>query len=577
MAAGIVDRVHITDMHPVRNVVVQLAPLTVVVGQNDTGKSTLLDAVGQTLQVNAPGDGRPGRWQLTPPAERTIRAMLETDLPEGRLWVTSPQGGAFHTVTVDGVDMTPNELPFDVTKGLVRKIPTVVQIQLDRGRHNAEADLLSFLETIVDESRAAESSSIVGTLNDPHPSPFASVPGHLHEWVNEALKLVAIDAFTLMPSFVSATYERIQITAVDDPTLGLEFAITMFDDHGECPHHELSSGLRSWLNLAIGEATRRLGECEMHLDGHQVVRGERDTSPVLYVVDEPARHLHPLAAMEAAEWLYALTSSDAGEQTSCLVATHSPAFLQLVGRPGVEVIHCKRLDLPDDDVDHSVTVCEQWNVADLSTVHDYATAAGLTVADVFLTGTTPVILEGAHDVAYFRRVWLLHMGVEPEAMGIRFFSAQGVSQISTFIDDVVCRLYSTHATVHVITDNPAYDWPESAMERRNRSAHGQPIHVWNHAGFDIMALVPISRYMQAGVGTKAGTTWESIHEQRGKKVARGIANRSRPQLPGKAAMFSNTPNATRFATVVQHLEFDDIPDDVRDIVVGISRSDTSSM
>lgn len=53
-----------------------------------------------------------------------------------------------------------------------------------------------------------------------------------------------------------------------------------------------------------------------------------DLGARLFVIDEPEAHLHPAAQRQAAHWLATLVREDYG---SCLIASHSPAFLSMGG------------------------------------------------------------------------------------------------------------------------------------------------------------------------------------------------------------------------------------------------------
>jgi hypothetical protein len=139
------------------------------------------------------------------------------------------------------------------------------------------------------------------------------------------------------------------------------------------PFTVAGTGIALWAGYAVAEA---LGE--LRKDDH-------DPRRVLYLIDEPERHLHPTAQVEAAAFLARLAREDA----DIVVATHAAAFIDTpLERAALVRVH-RDGDWVTRAEDISGDLLRALR-ADLETV-------GLTVADLLQLTRGVLLVEGQHD------------------------------------------------------------------------------------------------------------------------------------------------------------------------------------
>jgi hypothetical protein len=111
---------------------------------------------------------------------------------------------------------------------------------------------------------------------------------------------------------------------------------------------------------------------------------------VLYVIDEPERHLHPQLQRRAASWLRDRTRV---QGTQALIATHSPAFLSF-----------------DEDVEHislsrAPARAARFLPADLAAVDELSIEIGLDRGELLTTVEVFLFVEGVADEMVLRQLF----------------------------------------------------------------------------------------------------------------------------------------------------------------------------
>jgi energy-coupling factor transporter ATP-binding protein EcfA2 len=145
--------------------------------------------------------------------------------------------------------------------------------------------------------------------------------------------------------------------------------------------HNLSAAQRRWAAIGIDIATARHG-----LD-----------LPVVLILDEPERSLHPAAVEQLAESLKDSYGHDLANENvlvSPVVATHAPAFLNSAD------IRFHVVRRSDGTIDLRAIEFDS-----LDRPEDLAAELGCTVADLLNMVTRWVIVEGEHDAALVKTVF----------------------------------------------------------------------------------------------------------------------------------------------------------------------------
>ncbi len=106
----------------------------------------------------------------------------------------------------------------------------------------------------------------------------------------------------------------------------------------------------------------------------------------VYLIDEPERHLHPIAQREAASWIANLVEQPGAP--SVVVATHSPAFLDLPSQLA-QYLGVTREEGASRA--HSITTEEMRHL------DGFADRLGVSRADLIQLVRLVIIVEGKHD------------------------------------------------------------------------------------------------------------------------------------------------------------------------------------
>ena len=180
-----VGSIHLRNRHPVHEVDLHFSRFLVLVGKNDSGKSTLLDCIADVLSRESPATDRPGWWMPNTLGTNLIRQHLV--LPPGDIQVTNPQGGATFKVSVGATEV---ECDLLLAGLLGQPAGDVVRLELSSSFSQAQVAVLSFLSEVVSDSRDAGWSS-TGDSGDPtDPRHLLTASGQVGPWVVKALSIL---------------------------------------------------------------------------------------------------------------------------------------------------------------------------------------------------------------------------------------------------------------------------------------------------------------------------------------------------------------------------------------------------
>lgn len=523
------SHIRIEHWPPLEGVTLELARFMVLLGRNDTGKTRALQAMAHILSPEPPGEEAPrcGGWVPTRQVEKLLRTRL--DLPEGDLLVLPEDETQAARVRVGDEEIP---LPQELAKELSRPVGDVVWLQVtdsDFARGAVRQFLHRVLGRLIESGWDPPGDPDAPEEDEHYVEAMAVERGVLtrpRAWVDSALGELARRAFKLLPAFVSIRFEAMDVSMHLELCETWTGEVSLRSREGAAGLEELSSGVRAWVNLAVVEAARELEQADVTVDeaGQVAFATKGSNEPVLYLIDEPERHLHPAAQVEAAMWLMDLV--DSRPEVSVGVATHSPAFLDLpVGKASVQV--CQRAPLTQRKRTATIST---WSLEEVEAVHRLADCSGFRASDVFLGGTVPVLVEGKMDRDYLRTAWRILRKCSPEAEGVRLFVGGGVTQAEVIALDLLERLYPLGTPIVFLTDNLQLDRPGTQDAVDNLRRHCPNLVHLSHARFDTWALVPES--VLAAVDFRGSGTWDQVEARR-----RGILKRepavAHSSLPGK--------------------------------------------
>ena len=253
-------------------------------------------------------------------------------------------------------------------------------------------------------------------------------PPRIHDAAFAALDRICLAATEFIPPFafpfqttalvprISADGLDIELVVIPDATQALKYLElrAMNQDHDYAfsellqstsakmrtiPITELAEGIRLWFNLAIVRATSFESFMEIFSDEYASIVADLDetvgenymTTSQIVLVDEPERHLHPLAQRAAAQSLVDFAASTGA---AVIAATHSPAFLH--ASDGI-FVHVQRH--PDDSVE-----VQQVHRDDLVEHLKSAPFLGFNHGELFNAYNSYLVVEGEHE-AILLELW----------------------------------------------------------------------------------------------------------------------------------------------------------------------------
>lgn len=218
------------------------------------------------------------------------------------------------------------------------------------------------------------------------------------------------EATRIAPRFVSDRYE-----IVVSPLLGSQrenFAgrrveVALRDRTGDRVF-DLSlvgSGTQTWAQYSIQEAMRRVEQ-------GMATPSEGRSTPTIYVLDEPERHLHPTAQEEVARWITDRVRDGAG----AIIATHAAPFLDL-GYESTEY-YCISRDVG------GTTRATRMSEDLLGAIAESAAEMGLSPVHAVQLTRAWLVVEGEHDKHVLRHFY----GRELDRARISILPLRGVNQ-----------------------------------------------------------------------------------------------------------------------------------------------------
>ncbi|MGH9154538.1 MAG: hypothetical protein ACRD1K_01500 [Acidimicrobiales bacterium] len=314
--------------------------------------------------------------------------------------------------------------------------------------------------------------------------------------------VVAVSAYDLLPEFVKERYKAVVIGG------GAGMGIALQDKRAEHKLEVLASGVKTWLLLALAEALRRSRR-----------RQWADRS-VLFLVDEPELHLHPLGQQAAAAWLMKLLDGS-GPGALMAVATHSASVVEMaLRRSDSSVTVCSRKAA-------EFTTIDAWSGPELGEMTKRAEAAGLLASEMYLSAGVLLVVEGTHELNLLPAIWRLLFGRLPGADGVRLAAGAGLDNMAVLLAQMA-SIWDPSKPRFVLAD---CDGRSNYAFTRAATKHG--FTLLTHDRFDIVACVTAAAYRKAGCWNLSSSTWEDFeaelaatHDRKVRKNRRESAKKS---------------------------------------------------
>jgi energy-coupling factor transporter ATP-binding protein EcfA2 len=250
--------------------------------------------------------------------------------------------------------------------------------------------------------------------------------------------------------------EEPEVQVIDKPRFPVHFEL-ISTEGAALRVDQAGSGIATWALFALERALFELqhdtvvrfveGECRIERLGALTAAARRQ----LYVIDEPERHLHPLAQADVARFLTGLARSGA----DVVVATHSPTLLNV---PYADTVYLRvtREDGITRVADISGDVLKQLDRA--------AESLGLLRADLLQLTRAALIVEGKQD----RKVLEALYGKELSAARVRILSLSGADNTLALLDAELLR--SLGLPILVLLDHTRADTVRELAAGRRPSA-----------------------------------------------------------------------------------------------------------
>ncbi|MFO0602437.1 MAG: AAA family ATPase [Polyangiales bacterium] len=301
----------VVDFKGIRELEVPLRPLTVFVGANGVGKTTLLEAVyvvGLIVRPQGEADGEAfdvGRWargQLVRSGAQRFNVALSSG--HGEVALDAPLGEEFTL-----------GLPTDPEKGFVASLGRIMRARFDPAQMSAPAAIAGSTPRLAHDGAG-----------------LPAVLQYLHGLRDGAVEAIEAAAQAVVPRFRRVQFKPTLIREVrteylsvegqlvprviDREVPGVELFVT-FDDGAVVPAAHVSEG--TLLTLAILTLAHQSGG-----------------GPRVVLIDDLDRALHPAAQHRLVEALYKVLAATPGLQI--LATTHSPDLVDACAAEDVRVL-----------------------------------------------------------------------------------------------------------------------------------------------------------------------------------------------------------------------------------------------
>lgn len=209
----------------------------------------------------------------------------------------------------------------------------------------------------------------------------------VHPEVVEACRIIGEEATRLAPPFVRDRYriEVVPVSPIEWRRVGGRISVRLVPHvagHDQGFDLEVAStGAATWAGYAVAETIRRATQRRTESSEDRVAAA----APTIFLIDEPERHLHPLAQEEVAIWLGEIVR----EGASIVIATHAVPFLRF---PITDTHYFRVTRRPDWNSDVKLIAPSV-----LDEVRDSAQALGLPPAAVLQLVRAWLVVEGEDD------------------------------------------------------------------------------------------------------------------------------------------------------------------------------------
>jgi hypothetical protein len=303
--------------------------------------------------------------------------------------------------------------------------------------------------------------------DNPHGDLWLDADGdtvYVKEEIKEICARLSDRVNAITPAFISNKYQVKIVPLRPDlrGTFGGRRVAVRLMPHSGTEDFDLvvaASGIAAWTAYCIFESIR-VAEDETPSRHRHLPDTDHVSPPVtLYVLDEPERHLHPLAQEEAAEWVAARAQRGA----HLLLATHAVPFLRLP-MSDVEYLRVCRED------DWSTTVSLITGDI-LGSVHEAAELMGLPPVALIQLTRAWLVVEGEHD----RLILDAYFGSELRRAGVQLLPLRGAARAkASFLN--LAALAPLHIPFFCLLDNVGADAVRNGVSKEKRQSEEERIY-----------------------------------------------------------------------------------------------------
>jgi predicted ATPase len=278
--AGFLTELHVEGYRCLKDVTCKLTPLHAFIGPNDSGKSTVLNAIAGV--INAPA---------------SLNARVEATFFDGSIVMSRVSNVPIVTTAAGG--------PWEVIGAALQRGPSVLGVQVLSRQKVAQ-----FVRLDADELRRA--GSLIA-----HASPLSLAGrGANIASLYDAVRDRSVERFIAISSQVTNFFPSVKTLGLRATGPGEKVLAATLVDGNEVLSKDMSEGLLYYLAYAIlGELSR----------------------PAVYLVEEPENGLHPSRIADIVKMLRAI-AEDPENPVQVIMATHSPLVVNELRPEEVTVV-----------------------------------------------------------------------------------------------------------------------------------------------------------------------------------------------------------------------------------------------